>query len=70
MYTVHASTTVTVIPIPESANIPACIQALDLKAIVTHHWQIVPCSAITGERLLDGVNWVTADISSRVFTMD
>ena len=45
-------------------------QALDLEGIKTHHWQITACSAVTGERLLDGVNWLTADISSRIFTMD
>ena len=32
---------------------------------------IVPCSAVTGgERLLEGIDWITSDISSRIFTMD
>lgn len=44
--------------------------ALELENIKTHHWQIVSCSAVTGERLLEGINWMTTDISSRIFTMD
>lgn len=47
-----------------------CLQALELDAIKMHHWQITACSAVTGERLLDGINWMTTDICSRIFTMD
>lgn len=45
-------------------------QLLDLDGIVTHHWNIVTCSAVTGDNLLHGVNWIIDDISSRIFTMD
>ena len=58
---------------PFSNNITKSVfpsQALDLESIKTHHWQITPCSAVTGERLLEGINWMTTDISSRIFTMD
>lgn len=51
-------------------DILCAMQALGLEAIKTHHWQIQACSAVTGERLLDGINWMTTDISSRIFTMD
>jgi len=45
-------------------------EALKLDDIKTHHWQICGCSAITGENLLDGMDWIASDISSRIFTMD
>ena len=45
-------------------------QALTMSAIKTHHWQIQACSAVTGEKLLGGINWMTSDISSRILTMD
>jgi ADP-ribosylation factor-like protein 2 len=31
------------------------------------HVHMVRCSAVTGEGLLDGVEWVVRDISSRVY---
>jgi ADP-ribosylation factor-like protein 2 len=45
-------------------------QALNLDAIKSHHWQIQGCSAFTGEKLLDGIDWLITDIASRIFTMD
>ena len=47
-----------------------CFQALDLDSITTHHWLIQDCSAVTGENLLKGIDWVIDDIASRIFTMD
>jgi len=46
------------------------VQALDLDSIQTHHWLIQDCSAVTGENLLVGIDWVIDDIASRIFTMD
>ena len=46
------------------------LQALELESIKTHHWQVIPCSAVMGDNLLEGINWLTADISSRLFTAD
>merc|ERR1711915_691729 len=43
---------------------------LELEKIKTHHWQIVGCSAVTGENLLTGVDWILEDISKRIFTLD
>jgi len=45
-------------------------QTLDLESIKTHHWNIQWCSAVTGEKLLDGIDWIISDIASRIFTMD
>jgi len=44
--------------------------ALDLDSIKTHHWKIVWCSAVTGENLLQGMDWTLQDISARIFTLD
>uniref|UniRef100_A0A0B6ZUQ0 ADP-ribosylation factor-like protein 2 n=1 Tax=Arion vulgaris TaxID=1028688 RepID=A0A0B6ZUQ0_9EUPU len=45
-------------------------EALDLDSVKTHHWLIQDCSAVTGENLLSGMDWVVNDIASRIFTMD
>lgn len=45
-------------------------EALRLDEIESHHWKIVPCSALTGENLLEGIDWLVNDISSRIFTLD
>ena len=46
------------------------LKILDLENIKTHHWSILPCSAMTGKNLLEGIDWILDDISSRIFTMD
>ncbi|XP_076828756.1 ADP-ribosylation factor-like protein 2 [Brachyhypopomus gauderio] len=45
-------------------------EALSLDEIKTHHWCIVGCSAVTGENLLTGVDWLLDDIAARIFTAD
>uniref|UniRef100_A0A2K5RHL3 ADP ribosylation factor like GTPase 2 n=1 Tax=Cebus imitator TaxID=2715852 RepID=A0A2K5RHL3_CEBIM len=42
--------------------------ALELDSIRSHHWCIQGCSAITRENLLQGIDWLLDDISSRIFT--
>ncbi|XP_025233586.1 ADP-ribosylation factor-like protein 2 isoform X2 [Theropithecus gelada] len=44
--------------------------ALELDSIRSHHWCIQGCSAVTGENLLPGIDWLLDDISSRIFTAD
>ena len=46
------------------------VQAMGLDDIKTHHWCIIGCSAVTGENLLSGVDWLLDDIGARVFTAD
>lgn len=36
----------------------------------TRHWQIHPCSAVTGEGLEHGVRWLVSDVASRIFLVD
>ena len=44
-------------------------QFLDLgsEAFASRHWNIHPCSAVTGAGLVEGVDWAVQDIASRIF---
>lgn len=42
---------------------------LELDKISTRHWALIPCSAKTGEGLIEGIDWMVADISSRIFVL-
>lgn len=44
-------------------------EALALDEIQSHHWRIHGCSAVTGEYLLEGMDWIVTDISSRIYLM-
>ena len=52
-------------PLPVRAG-----QALDLKSIGKRHWRIVACSAVTGDGLLEGFDYIVKDISSRIYLFD
>lgn len=41
--------------------------ALQLGLLTTHHWAIKPCSAVTGDNLLDGLQWLIQDIASHIY---
>ena len=43
------------------------MQSLQLDAIKTHKWTIISCSAITGENLKEGLEWVVQDAKDRLF---
>ncbi|RHZ77718.1 hypothetical protein Glove_174g66 [Diversispora epigaea] len=45
-------------------------EKLELDSIVTHHWAIQACSAVTGENLLRGMDWVVEDIASRIYSIE
>jgi len=45
-------------------------EALDLGSIESHHWRIITCSAMSGDNLLQGIDWLVADIGARIFTSD
>lgn len=42
-------------------------QALQLDQIRTHSWRIQPASAVTGEHLLDGLDWAVKDVAGRIY---
>eukprot|EP00729_Bicosta_minor_P008950 gene8950-16320_t len=56
--------------LPGSMTAAQIEEALELDKITSHHWQIQGCSAVTGENLLEGMDWVTEDIASRIYMMD
>lgn len=43
---------------------------LNLDSITTRHWGVIPCSAMTGKGLLEGISWLAGDISKRIFMFD
>ncbi|KAI8908158.1 ADP-ribosylation factor family-domain-containing protein [Powellomyces hirtus] len=56
--------------LPGALSSEEIAELLDLKTIQTHHWQIVGCSAVTGENLLKGMDWVVTDISKRIYMLN
>ncbi|XP_072957212.1 ADP-ribosylation factor-like protein 2 [Typha angustifolia] len=47
------------------------VKVLNLDAMdKTRHWEIVGCSAYTGEGLLEGFDWLVQDIASRIYMLD
>ncbi|KAH6998869.1 ADP-ribosylation factor family-domain-containing protein [Ilyonectria destructans] len=43
------------------------LASLQLESIRTHHWHILPCSAMTGNNLKEGLAWVVEDAKKRLF---
>ena len=43
------------------------LQLLDLPGIKSHHWKIRPCSAVTGQNLVAGLDWVVHDVAHRLY---
>lgn len=41
--------------------------SLDLPAIKSHKWSIHPCSAVTGQGLDEGMDWVVAQVAQRLY---
>jgi len=50
-----------------SMNDAEICDALDLQSITTHRWKIWSCSAVTGENLISGLDWVVNDIAGRLY---
>lgn len=48
-------------------DVEEILQALQLKAIRTHRWNILQCSAMTGQNLEQGLSWVVEDAKARLF---
>ncbi|KAI9863339.1 MAG: hypothetical protein M1813_003781 [Trichoglossum hirsutum] len=42
-------------------------EGLQLDAIKTHRWTVIRCSAVTGENLKEGLEWVVQDAKERLF---
>mmetsp|Transcript_10215 Transcript_10215/g.19322 ORF Transcript_10215/g.19322 Transcript_10215/m.19322 type:complete len:181 (+) Transcript_10215:78-620(+) len=50
---------------PNKMSAAEIATALNLTAIKSHPWHIQPCSALKGEGLYEGVDWLTAKVTSR-----
>ncbi|RYG49788.1 hypothetical protein EON67_06455 [archaeon] len=40
---------------------------MDADIFSKRHWHIQSCSAVTGEGLVEGLDWMVGDIASRIF---
>lgn len=56
--------------LPSSAKCEEIEQLLGLPDLKSHHCRIFPCSALTGKNLVEAIDWICTDISSRLFTRD
>lgn len=41
----------------------------DGTSFVNRHWSIRGCSAVTGEGLVEGMDWMVDDVASRIFML-
>ena len=41
-----------------------------LEGCKGRNWSIMPCSAMTGDGLLEGIDWMVDDIRARIYMMD
>jgi ADP-ribosylation factor-like protein 2 len=51
-----------------SAQIAETLE-LDGEQYKNRHWSIHSCSAVTGEGLKEGIDWIVQDIASRIFML-
>ncbi|KAK8394663.1 hypothetical protein O3P69_005854 [Scylla paramamosain] len=56
--------------LPEAVSSEQIRDILDLNSLKTHHWYILPCSAVTGDNLVAGIDWLVRDIAARIFTLE
>eukprot|EP00123_Amoebidium_parasiticum_P013847 comp22183_c0_seq1/m.32590 comp22183_c0_seq1/g.32590 ORF comp22183_c0_seq1/g.32590 comp22183_c0_seq1/m.32590 type:complete len:185 (-) comp22183_c0_seq1:323-877(-) len=51
--------------LPGALSLDDISQALGLESIVSHTWQVIGCSAVTGSQLLEGMQWLVQDVAQR-----
>jgi len=52
-----------------SEEIADVLQLNSNKKFSNRHWSIIACSAVTGDGLVDGMDWMTDDIANRIFML-
>ncbi|XP_063233022.1 ADP-ribosylation factor-like protein 2 isoform X2 [Bacillus rossius redtenbacheri] len=45
-------------------------EVLELEKISNRQWNVLSCSAMSGENLLEGIDWLVSDIGARMFMPD
>uniref|UniRef100_A0A5S6R048 ADP-ribosylation factor-like protein 2 n=1 Tax=Trichuris muris TaxID=70415 RepID=A0A5S6R048_TRIMR len=53
-----------------ATSIKVISDLLHLDQIKDHHWRCFPCSALTGQNVVEAVDWLVNDIASRMFTLE
>ncbi len=53
--------------LPSALSLDQIKEVLELDAIKTHHWMVLPCSAVTGKNVVEGMDWMVQDIASRIY---
>jgi len=65
---------VDLLPASQRTAVEACPAGCHLRQVLAtvtnRHWNIVPCSAVSGAGLIQGLDWLVDDIASRVFMFD
>lgn len=66
--------------LPGALSREAIASVLDLSTLgggesgagtgTSRHWQIISCSAVTGDGLIEGVDWIVNDIAGRIYMME
>jgi len=50
-----------------SLSVQEIREALNLNDLTTHHWKILPCSAVLGTNLIEGLDWVVDEVAGRIY---
>jgi len=56
--------------VPSALAVEELSKVLDFASISKRHCRILACSAVTGEGILEGFDWLVKDISSRIYLFD
>ncbi|PVV00783.1 hypothetical protein BB560_004820, partial [Smittium megazygosporum] len=54
--------------IPGAITPEELLKILDLENIKGHSWNIFPCSAVTGDGIDEGIDWIVSNVSERIKT--
>ena len=52
-----------------SDEITAALGLREDSSFQNRHWSIRGCSAVTGEGLVEGMDWMVDDVASRIFML-
>mmetsp|Transcript_18133 Transcript_18133/g.25249 ORF Transcript_18133/g.25249 Transcript_18133/m.25249 type:complete len:185 (+) Transcript_18133:160-714(+) len=56
--------------LPKALSPEQIFKILDLKEMKSRHHRVQKCSAVTGEGLVEGVDWIVSDVASRIFMLE
>ena len=56
--------------LPHALSAPHVAQQLHLPQVTSHRWNVFPCSAVAGDNLLPGIQWLLSYVSARLLPTD